>query len=76
MIYWAQLFHFYQPPTQIPLILEKICSESYKPLLKVLYQNQHARATLNINGVLLEMLHDYGHRDIIRASVHSGKKEK
>lgn len=67
MIYWAQLFHFYQPPTQIPLVLEKICNESYRPLLRVLNQNPHARATLNINGVLLEMLRDYGHRDILRS---------
>jgi alpha-amylase/alpha-mannosidase (GH57 family) len=67
MIYWAQLFHFYQPPTQIPVVLEKICNESYKPLLKVLLQNPHARATLNINGVLLEMLHDCGHRDVIKS---------
>ncbi len=74
MIYWAQLFHFYQPPTQMPLILEKICNESYKPLLKVLLQNPHARATLNINGVLLEMLHDYGHRDVIRSLRALGEK--
>jgi alpha-amylase/alpha-mannosidase (GH57 family) len=59
MIYWAQLFHFYQPPTQMPVVLEKICNESYKPLLKVLHQNPHVRATLNVNGVLLEMLNDY-----------------
>ncbi|MBI2868263.1 MAG: hypothetical protein HYX96_00355 [Chloroflexi bacterium] len=65
MIYWAQLFHFYQPPTQMPVILEKICNESYAPLLKVLHENPHARATININGVLLEMLHDYGHRHIL-----------
>ena len=35
MIFWAQLFHFYQPPTQLPSVLEKICNESYKPLLEV-----------------------------------------
>jgi alpha-amylase/alpha-mannosidase (GH57 family) len=54
--------------------LEKICNESYKPLLKVLYDNPHARATLNINGVLLEMLHDYGHRDVIRNLRALGEK--
>ncbi len=66
MIYWAQLFHFYQPPTQMPVVLEKICNESYKPLIKVLLQNPHVKATVNINGVLLEMLNDYGHRDVLR----------
>jgi alpha-amylase/alpha-mannosidase (GH57 family) len=74
VIYWAQLFHFYQPPTQMPLVLEKICKESYEPLLKVLLQNPHARATININGVLLEMLHDYGHRDVINSLRALGDK--
>src|SRR4030042_5075046 len=74
MIHWAQLFHFYQPPTQTPQVLEKICNESYGPLLEVLYQNLHARVTLNINGVLLEMLQDYGHRDIIKSLRALGEK--
>ena len=65
MIYWAQLFHFYQPPTQLPVVLEKICNESYKPLLDTLLDNPHAHATLNVNGVLLEMLQDYGHKDVL-----------
>ena len=74
MIYWAQLLHFYQPPTQMPQVLEKICNESYRPVLMALHQNPHARATLNINGVLLEMLHDYGHRDIIKSLRSLGEK--
>ena len=65
MIYWAQLLHFYQPPTQTPSVLDKICQESYKPLLKVLLRYPQARVTVNINGVLTEMLHDCGHNDII-----------
>lgn len=65
MIYWAQLLHFYQPPTQLPLVLEKICNESYRPLLDVLDEYPYVRATININGVLLELLRDHGHRDII-----------
>ena len=74
MIYWAQLFHFYQPPTQIPLVLDKICKESYGPLLRVLEDNPHVRATFNINGALLEMLQDYGHRDIIKRLRLLGEK--
>ena len=65
MIYWAQLLHFYQPPIQSPNILDKICRESYKPLIKVLLQYPEARVTVNINGVLTEMLHDCGHNDVI-----------
>jgi len=66
MIYWAQLFHFYQPPTQFPSVLEKICNESYRPLLEVFRQYPNARATVNINGVLTEMLKNCGHQDIIQ----------
>jgi alpha-amylase/alpha-mannosidase (GH57 family) len=65
MIYWAQLLHFYQPPTQLPEVLQKICEESYRPLIDVFRQHPHARATVNINGVLTEMLWYYGHKDII-----------
>ena len=65
MIYWAQLLHYYQPPTQSPAMLKKICNESYRPLLKVFSEFPHARATLNFNGVLTEMLSDCGHNDII-----------
>jgi alpha-amylase/alpha-mannosidase (GH57 family) len=66
MIYWAQLLHFYQPPTQLPSVLEKICLESYKPLLKVFREYPGVKVTVNINGVLTEMLRDHGHSDIIR----------
>ncbi|MDD5127584.1 MAG: hypothetical protein PHR43_05780 [Dehalococcoidales bacterium] len=65
MIYWAQLFDFYQPPPQTPQALENICNESYRPLLEVLSRYPHVKATLNINGALLENLHNYGYRDII-----------
>ena len=65
MIYWAQLLHFYQPPTQSPSVLRKIYHESYKPLIDVLLKYPQARITVNINGVLTEMLHDCGHDDII-----------
>ncbi len=66
MIYWAQLLHFYQPPTQFHPILEKVCQESYYPLLKVLRAYPHARLTVNINGVLTEMLHQHGYGDVIQ----------
>jgi hypothetical protein len=49
MIYWAQLFHFYQPPTQLPPV-----------------RDPEAKATVNINGVLTEVLKDCGHLDIIQ----------
>jgi len=74
MIYWAQLFHFYQPPTQLPSVLEKICDESYRPLLEVFRQYPNVRVTININGVLTEMLNDCGHRDIIQGLKELARK--
>jgi len=65
MIYWAQLLHFYQPPTQVPSMLRKICNESYRPLLHVFEEYPNARVTINFNGVLTDMLIDCGHRDVI-----------
>jgi alpha-amylase/alpha-mannosidase (GH57 family) len=65
MIYWAQLLHFYQPPTQVPSVLRKICDESYRPLLQVFEEYPNARVTINVNGVLTDMLIDCGHRDVI-----------
>jgi len=49
----------------MPQVLGKICNESYRPLLDVLRRNPHVRATLNVSGVLLDMLDNQGHRDII-----------
>ncbi len=65
MIYWAQLLHFYQPPTQAPSMLKKICDESYRPLLQVFEEHPSARVTINLNGVLTDMLVDCGHTDVI-----------
>jgi alpha-amylase/alpha-mannosidase (GH57 family) len=65
VIYWAQLLHFYQPPTQVPSVLKKICDESYRPLLQVFEEHPNARITINFNGVLTDMLMDYGHKDVI-----------
>ena len=65
MIYWAQLLHFYQPPTQAPSVLRRVCNESYRPLLHVLEEYPNARLTVNFNAVLSDMLMDCGHEDII-----------
>jgi len=65
MIYWAQLLHFYQPPTQVPSVLKKICDESYRPLLQVFEEFPNAQLTINLNGVLTDMLIDCGHKDVI-----------
>jgi predicted glycosyl hydrolase (DUF1957 family) len=65
MTFWAQLLHFYQPPTQTHEVLRKVADESYRPLLAVLKEHPQARIAININGVLTEMLHEHGLHDII-----------
>jgi len=65
MIYWAPLFHFYQPPTQTASMLMKISNEAYRPLLDVFGEFPHAHATVNINGVLTEMLGQCGYSDVL-----------
>ncbi len=78
MIYWAQLLHFYQPPTQAPSVLKRISDESYRPLLHVFEEYPNARVTINFNGVLTDMLMDCGHKDIIeglRSLAENGQLE-
>jgi len=64
MIYWAPLLHFYQPPTQSHKVLAKICEESYRPLVKVFRDHPESRVTINMCGVLTEMLADHGFGDV------------
>ena len=65
VVYFAFLFHIYQPPVQIPLVVKQIVSESYRPILDALRDHTEAKITLNINGTLTEQLHDFGYNDII-----------
>lgn len=64
-MYWANFLHFYQPPTQKPYWVNKITNESYRPILKGLLEQPTNKVTLNINGVLLELLEENGHSDVI-----------
>lgn len=34
VVYFAFLFHIYQPPVQIPAVLKYIVNESYKPIME------------------------------------------
>lgn len=63
--YWAQLLHFYQPPTQTHEILRKVAEESYRPVVQVLKEHPGARIAINMNGVLTEMLAEHGFRDLL-----------
>lgn len=58
--FWAPLIHIYQPPNQEIKILNIINKESYKPLLSIIEKHENAKFCLNINGVLMELLYEYG----------------
>ena len=65
VVYFAFLFHIYQPPVQIPIVIKQIVNESYKPIMEALQDHPEAKITLNINGTLTEQLHDFGFDDLI-----------
>ena len=65
LTYWAQLLHFYQPPTQTHEILERVTRQSYRPLLGVLMEHPEARVAVNMSAVLTQMLVEHGLRDVV-----------
>ncbi len=62
---WANFLHIYQPPTQKPYWVKRVAEESYRKLVKGLLAAPKAKVTMNINGVLLELLESCGYNDII-----------
>ncbi|MFX1455549.1 MAG: hypothetical protein ACFFDB_09275 [Promethearchaeota archaeon] len=70
--------HMYQPPTQDNGILKKIDKECYKPLFNVLDYHDNAKICLNINGVLIDLLHEFDLSDtldFLKNLVSEGKIE-
>jgi predicted glycosyl hydrolase (DUF1957 family) len=67
MITWINFLHIYQPPTQTKEIINKVVDESYRFILDLLRRHPDWRLTMNITGSLLELLDEYGHKDIIDA---------
>ncbi len=58
--YFAHLIHAYQPPNQDIKVLKKINDECYQPLFRIIQQFENAKFCLNINGVLVDMLYEFG----------------
>ena len=58
--YFSLLLHMYQPPTQDIKVLKKINDECYQPLFRIIQQYENAQFCLNINGVLVDMLYEFG----------------
>lgn len=65
MTHWAQLLHFYQPPTQTHAVLRKVTEESYRPVMRVLAEHPNAKVAVNIQGVLTELLLEHGLGDVV-----------
>lgn len=64
-MYWANFLHIYQPPTQKEIWVRRITAESYRKIFSGLLKIPRARLSLNINGVLCELLEKYGGQDIL-----------
>lgn len=76
--YWAPLIHIYQPPTQDLKVLKIIDKECYKPLFCLLEEYDTAKFSLNINGVLIELLYEFNlseTMDLLKNLVSEGKIE-
>jgi len=65
VIYWAPLLHFYQPPNQLPDVLDRICDECYRPLNRIFADLVDVRATINVTGSLVELLRERRATDIL-----------
>lgn len=64
-MFWANLLHIYQPPTQDDGMLSIIVSESYSQIIKALKENPKAKLTMNINASLSELLVKYKYTTLI-----------
>lgn len=64
-MYWANFLHIYQPPTQKEIWVRRIADESYRKIFSGLLDIPRARLTLNINGILCELLDKYGGKDVL-----------
>ena len=63
--FWTPLLHIYQPPTQDIDVLRNINHDCYLPLFNVIDSIDNAKFCLNINGILIELLNEFGMVDTI-----------
>ncbi len=66
-MYWSNFLHIYQPPTQKEIWVRRVTDESYRKLFRGLLEIPRGRLTLNINGILCELLARYDGGDVIDA---------
>lgn len=61
--FWAPVLHIYQPPNQDLKVLKSIDKECYKPLFSLLDEYDDVKFCLNISGILIELLYEFGLSD-------------
>jgi hypothetical protein len=59
------VLHFYQPYNQQEDILDRIVHESYLPLIRGLLERPQSKIVINVNGVLLRLLDEFGHQEVL-----------
>ena len=64
-MHWANFIHIYQPAAQKPVWVKRIADDSYRKIFSGLRGIKRAKLTLNINGVLCELLDQAGARDVL-----------
>lgn len=62
-VFWAPIFHIYQPFIQNEEMLLRVDRECYKPLLNLINDYDEIHINLNITGVLIESLYKSGLSD-------------
>lgn len=75
-IYWAPIFHIYQPSIQNEEMVVKINRECYKPLLNLIGEYDDVHINLNINGVLIESLYKFELNDTMELLKNLVKEKK
>lgn len=65
MLRWGLLLHFYQPPWQTWPVLDRVVRESYRPLIEAFLRYPDVRATVNVQGILLDLLAQHGYQDVL-----------
>lgn len=77
-MHWANFLHIYQPAVQKQVWVKRIAEDSYRKIFSGLLSIERARLTLNINGVLCELLDQAGAHDVlknIKTLIDSGRLE-
>lgn len=75
---WTNFLHLYQPPTQKPYWIKRVTEESYRKIVQGLLIAPDLKITMNVSGILLELLEQCGFNDVIdglRTLVERGQLE-